>query len=219
MRADSLSSTGGINQLSTSNSRGVFPQEYIYIEAPSVFCFKWNGPRDALTWKKAGFPCRGLNAGSSFIYQDERMSESPLEILQKALCLHLIWRRGLTSLWHLERHAEFSASKADDAWLFLYIVRNPRITVPTEKWPSVSCHTSRTVRIVLPSQFRFITRQESWRRWKYMSFEWPSHRNSRIYPKLPPQFKKNHETYPSARDEARFCCIASRAIPCSQSNK
>ena len=34
-------------------------------------CLKWNGPRDALTQKKAGFPCSGLNAGSYFISQDE----------------------------------------------------------------------------------------------------------------------------------------------------
>ena len=33
--------------------------------------FQWNGPRDALTQKKAGFPCNGLNAGSYFISQDE----------------------------------------------------------------------------------------------------------------------------------------------------
>ena len=30
-----------------------------------------NGPRDALTQKKAGFPCNALNAGSYFISQDE----------------------------------------------------------------------------------------------------------------------------------------------------
>ena len=172
-----------------------FPSGVCMLEGPCVFCFKWNGPRDALTWKKAGFPCRGLNAGSYFIYQDERMSESPVEILEKALCLHLIWKRGLTSLWHLERNAEFSVTKGDDACLFLNIVRNPRITVPTRNWPFFSCHTSRSVRLVLTSQFRFITRQESWRCWKYMSFQSPSrqtgeytqgnHRNSRKPRNLP----------------------------------
>ena len=48
-----------------------------------MFCLKWNGPREALTQKKAVFPCSGLNAGSSFISQDEGMSESPVETLEK----------------------------------------------------------------------------------------------------------------------------------------
>ena len=133
-----------------------FPSGKCIWEGPCVFCFKWNGPRDALTRKKAGFTCRGLNAGSPFISQDERMSESSVEILQKALDLNLIWTRGLRSLWHLERLAEFSVSKVHDAWHFLNIVRNPNITVPTRKWPSVSCHTCRSIRIFLPSQFRFM---------------------------------------------------------------
>ena len=59
--------------------------------------------------------------------------------------------RGLTSFWHLQRHTEFNASKGDDAWLFLKMDRNPNITVPTRKWTSVFCLTSRSVRIVLPS--------------------------------------------------------------------
>ena len=58
---------------------------------------------------------------------------------------------GNNILWHLERHKEFNASKDDDAWLFLKMYRNPNITVPTRKWNSVSCLTSRSVRIVLPS--------------------------------------------------------------------
>ena len=43
------------------------------------------------------------------------MSESPVETLEKAVGLRLIWTGGLTCLWHLERHMEFSASKGDDA--------------------------------------------------------------------------------------------------------
>ena len=120
-----------------------------------------------------------LNAGSSFIWQDETMSESPGEKLQKALSLHLISTRGLTSLWHLERHAEFSASKVVNAWLFLYIFRNPNITMPNKNWTSVSRLNSIIVCIVLPSLvyipvISIITRQESWRRWRNTSFEWPS---------------------------------------------
>ena len=106
-----------------------------------VFCLNYNEHRDALTQKKAGFPCSALNAGSSFISQDEGMSESPVETLEKALVPRLISTGGPTSLWHLERHGEFSASKGDDAWVFLQIDRNPNIPVATGKGPWVSCFT------------------------------------------------------------------------------
>ena len=128
-----------------------FPSGICMWEGPCVFSFKWNGPQDALTWKKAEFPCRGLIAVSSFISQDEMMSESPVETLQKALGLHLFWTTELTSLWHLDRLSEFSASKVDDACPFLNILRNPNNTVPTRKWHLVSRLTSRSVRIVPPA--------------------------------------------------------------------
>ena len=51
----------------------------------------------ALTQKKAGFPCSALNAGSSFISQDEGMSESPVEIIEKDIFLNLFWTEGLIS--------------------------------------------------------------------------------------------------------------------------
>ena len=81
----------------------------------SVFGLKWNGPRDALTQKKAGFPCSGLNAGSYFISQDEGLTESPVETLDEAIVLHLYWTEGFTFFRHIERCAEFMASKGDDA--------------------------------------------------------------------------------------------------------
>ena len=65
--------------------------------------------------KKPGFPCSGLNLGSCFMSQDEGMSESPVETLEKSIVLRLIWIGGITSLCHLERHTEFKASKGDDA--------------------------------------------------------------------------------------------------------
>ena len=76
---------------------------------------------------------------------------NPVETLEKAVVLRLICIGGITSRWYLERHTEFNASKGDDAWLFLKMDRNPNITVPTRKWALVSCLTSRSVRIVLPS--------------------------------------------------------------------
>ena len=127
--------------------------------------------------KEGWISLQRLNAGTSFISQAERMPESPVETLEKALGLHLIWTMGLTSFWHLERLAEYTASKVDDARHFLNIVTYPNITVPTRKWPSVSCLTSRSVRIVLPSvvlirDISIITRQESWPRLTDTSYEW-----------------------------------------------
>ena len=43
------------------------------------------------------------------------MSESPVETLEEALDLRLIWTVVLTSLCHLERSADFNASNRDDA--------------------------------------------------------------------------------------------------------
>ena len=120
-------------------------------EGLCVFCLKLNGPRDALAQKKASFPCSGLNVSSSFISQNEGMTESPVETLEIAIDLHLFWTEGLTSLWHIECCAEFSASKGDDAWLFLKIDRNTNITVPTNKGSLASCLNSRSVHIVLSS--------------------------------------------------------------------
>ena len=78
-------------------------------------CLKWNGHRDALTGNKARFPCNDMNTCSSLISQDEGMSESIVETLEKALCPCLISTGGLTSLSQLEMHVEFNVSKGDDA--------------------------------------------------------------------------------------------------------
>ena len=43
------------------------------------------GTARGLTQKKAGFSCSGLNLGSCFMSQDEEMSESPVETLEKAV--------------------------------------------------------------------------------------------------------------------------------------
>ena len=44
------------------------------------------------------FLCSGVNTGSSFTSQDEGMSESPVETLEKALGPHIIRIGGLRSL-------------------------------------------------------------------------------------------------------------------------
>ena len=64
---------------------------------------------------KAGCPSTGLNADSSYISEDEGMSASPIEAIEKALGPRLIWTGGLTSLGNHERHVEFNASKLDDS--------------------------------------------------------------------------------------------------------
>ena len=43
------------------------------------------------------------------------MSDCPLETVEKAVGLRLIWTGGLASLCHLDSHTEFNASKGDDA--------------------------------------------------------------------------------------------------------
>ena len=43
------------------------------------------------------------------------MSEFPLETLEKAIVLRLIWIVEITSLGYLERHTEFKVSKGDEA--------------------------------------------------------------------------------------------------------
>ena len=120
-----------------------------------------------------------LHACSSFISQEERMSESPVETLQKALGLHLISKRDLTCLWQLESHVEFTASNFDDAWQFFNTVRNPNITLWNRKRDLNSHLTSRSVRIVLPRlgyipELSLIPRQVSWLHWTNSSFEWTS---------------------------------------------
>ena len=151
------------------------------------------------------------------------MSESPVETLEKVLGLHFISKLGLTCLWQLESHVEFTASNFDDAWQFFNIVRNPNITVSIRKRDLNSHLTSRSVRIFLPRlvyipQVSLIPRQvPDFNEETRVSNGHPGC-NSRIYPRFLPQLKKTHETFPSLRDEARFPCIVSRAIACSKSN-
>ena len=65
--------------------------------------------------KKGRISLQWLKLGSCFMSQDEGMSECPVETLENAVGLRLIWTGGITSLGHLERHTEFNASKCDDA--------------------------------------------------------------------------------------------------------
>ena len=96
MRADSLTLTEEVRQLSK-----VLQEEFslrnMYVTGTLCFLLqvKWT-PRCPDS-KEGKIYWQILSAGSSFISQDERMSESHVETLQKAIGLHLISTRGLTS--------------------------------------------------------------------------------------------------------------------------
>ena len=146
-----------------------------------TLCFmhqaKWT-PR-CPDWKEVQVSLQRLLECSSFISQDERMSESPVETLPKALGLHFISKRVLTCLWQLESHVEFTASNVDDAWQFFNIVRKTHITLSNRKRDLNSHLTSRSVRIVLPRlvyipKLSLIPRQVFWFHWTNSSFEWTS---------------------------------------------
>ena len=76
--------------------------------------------------------------------------EPVVETLEKALGLHFISKMGLTCLWQLESHVEFTASNFGDAWQLFNIVRNPNITVSNRERDLNSHLTSRSVCIFLP---------------------------------------------------------------------
>ena len=54
--------------------------------------------------KKARFPISGLNLGSCFMSQGEGMSQSPVETLEKAVGLRLIWTGDQITLTPREAH-------------------------------------------------------------------------------------------------------------------
>ena len=70
-------------------------------EGPWVCCLKWRGYQESQSRNMVGFPWSGLNVGSSSISQDEGMSESSVETIEKTLVPPLIWIGGLTSLDNL----------------------------------------------------------------------------------------------------------------------
>ena len=125
-----------------------FPSTVGIREGPCVFCFKWNGPREPLTQKKAWFPYNGLNSVSSFISQDKGMSESSVQSLRKTQFPASSGQGASHTLTPREAHG---VSKGAEARLFLKIDRNPNISVETRKGCLDSDLTSRSVCIILPN--------------------------------------------------------------------
>ena len=147
------------------------------------------------------------------------MSESPVETLQKALGLHFISKRGLTCLWQLKSHVEFTASDVDDAWQFFNIVRKPNITVSNRKIDLNSHLNSRSVCIVLPCivyipELSLIPRQVSWLRWTTRvsnchpdvtrEYAPGACRNSRKLMRLPPRCKMRPDSPAFHAEEFHF---------------
>ena len=154
-------------------------------------------------WKDVWVPCR-----------DPRKSRRPP--------LHL--KNGPNMPLTTRKPSGVHCSNFDDAWQFFNIVRNPNITLSNRKRDLNSHLTSRSVCIFLPRllyipDLSHIPRQvPDFNEQTRVSNRHPRC-NSRIYPRFLPQLEKTHETSPSPRDEARFPCIACRAIAFSQSNK
>ena len=102
------------------------PSAIVMWDGPWVFCLKWSGYRDSLTINKVKFSWSGLNAGSPFIWQDEGMSESCVEILEETLVTRDIWTGGLTSLdtsrgsWSSRLQ---KLSRLDSSWKLIGIPR------------------------------------------------------------------------------------------------
>ena len=193
-------------------------------EGPWFSCLKWKGHRDALTRNNAGFPCSDLNVGLSRISQDEGMSESPVETLEKALVPRLISTGGLTSLWQLERDASSMLQKEtmpDYSWIYVGIPislwqleRDPGSPASLWEAPLLPCQASRIIPRCPLQLDRSPDVAEQTR-----VLKGHLRRNSIKYPRFPPQLEKNHENSPSLRDEARFPCTEGRAILSSTSTR
>ena len=94
---DTLSSTAEVSQLSTSTSRGAFPQKYVR-ERDCVFTASSKMDHEMPSHKEGWLSLQCLKCRPSFISQDEGMSESPVETLEKAIVLNFFWTEGLQSI-------------------------------------------------------------------------------------------------------------------------
>ena len=91
------------------------PQEEFSLSTRDVsgtLCFlsqvEWT-PRGP-DYKEGPISLQWLKFRLFFISQDEGTSKSPVETVEKAVGVRLIWTGGLKSICPLERHAEFNDS-------------------------------------------------------------------------------------------------------------
>ena len=146
-----------------------------------TLCFmlqaKWT-PR-CPDYKEVQIYLQRRHAFSSFISQDERMSESPVETLEKSPRPPLHLKMGPNMPLTTRKPRGVHCSNFEHAWQFFNIVRNPNITLSNRKRDLNSHITSRSVRIVLPRliyipELSLLPRQVSWLHWANFSFEWTS---------------------------------------------
>ena len=97
MRSDSLSLTEEVSQLSTSTSEE-FSLSSSDVRGTLCFLSQLDWTPKGPDSKEGPIPCSGVNSGSSFISQNEDMSESPVENLEKAVRVSVVLTGGLTSL-------------------------------------------------------------------------------------------------------------------------
>ena len=93
MRADSLASTEEVSQLSTSTSEQASLSNK-YVRGTLSFLPQVEWTLRYPDSKKARFPCSGLNAASCLISEDEGMSESAVETIEKALVFRIISKQA-----------------------------------------------------------------------------------------------------------------------------
>ena len=109
------------------------------IEVPYIFDWEHGTPQQAMPGNRAsswgegevswlfsrdGLLCSWLNAGSYFISQDEGMTESPVETLEKAIVNHLFWTESLayfyTSIGALSSLLQY-VTMPDSSWKLIGI--------------------------------------------------------------------------------------------------
>ena len=96
MRADSLSLTEEESQFSTSTSSGVFPQQLVG-ERDSVLSVSSGMYRERPDTKEGQISLQWLKFRLVFHVTNEGISDSPVENLEKAAGLRLIWTGGIIS--------------------------------------------------------------------------------------------------------------------------
>ena len=123
MRADSLTLNEDVSQLSTRSSKE-FSLRNMYVRGTLCVMLQAKCTSRCPDSKEGQITLQRLNSCSSFISQDETMSECPVKTLQNAIGRHLISKKPLTFLCNVERHATFTALNYDNActsWILLGI--------------------------------------------------------------------------------------------------
>ena len=146
-----------VRQTLNKHLKRSLPSQIGMWEGPWGFCLKWSGYRDSLTRNKVGFPWSGLNAGSSFIWQDEEMAKSCVETLEKAIGLRLIWT-GESHHFDTSRGTQISmlqkVTRPDSFWKWIGI---PISLLQLESEPSSPASPPEASVLSCQASFRFLS--------------------------------------------------------------